>query len=115
MRGSGRGPAPRAEPAASVAGQYPGRHHVSVHTGTGLLRSHRRKAKSLASMMLALRAQPAELRPTAWQTHAEASDVAADIKAAATTSDARVRPIQPSSRYEGMDFARASWRFYVGL
>jgi hypothetical protein len=29
----------------------PGRHHTSVQTGSGLRRSHRRSAKSLASMM----------------------------------------------------------------
>jgi len=31
--------------------QPPGRHHKMVQTGTGLLRSQRRSAKSLASMM----------------------------------------------------------------
>jgi hypothetical protein len=73
--------------------QPPGRHHSSVHIGTGLLRSQRRSAQSLASMIEALRAQPPEPTPVARQTQAEASDVATEIKAAAMMSEARIRPI----------------------
>ena len=54
-----------------------------MHTGTGLRCSHRRSAQNLASMTEALRAHPPEPRPVARQTQAEASEVAADIKAAA--------------------------------
>jgi hypothetical protein len=68
-----------------------------VHTGTGLWRSHRRKAKNLASMIEALRAHPPEPKPVERHTQAEASDEATDIKAAATTSEARIRPISSSS------------------
>jgi hypothetical protein len=64
-----------------------------VQTGTGLRRSQRRNAQNLASMIEALRAQPPEATPVARQTQAEASEVAADIRAAATTSEARNRPI----------------------
>ena len=48
-----------------------------------------------------LRAQPPEPRPAARQTQAEASDDAAASKAAATTSEAKVRLIRPSSPNPG--------------
>jgi hypothetical protein len=67
-----------------------------VHTGTGLWRSQRRNAQNLASMIEPLRAQPPEPRPVARQTHAEASDVATEVNAAAIISEAKIRPIQPS-------------------
>jgi hypothetical protein len=76
-----------------AGGHHPGRHQVSVQTGTRLLRSHRRSAKSFASMIDALRADPPEPAPTARQTHAEASDEAATSKSVPTASESRIRPI----------------------
>jgi hypothetical protein len=71
----------------------PGRHHKIVQTGTGLLRSHRRNAHSLASTMEGLRAHPPDPRPAARQTQAEASVGASVSNEAATTSKARIRPM----------------------
>ena len=45
-----------------------------VQTGNTLIRSHRRSANSLASMMFQLRAQAVPLSPPARQVQAEASD-----------------------------------------
>src|SRR5262245_48981702 len=74
----------------------PGRHHTSVQTGSGLRRSHCRKAKSLASTMSEARAYPLEPSPAARHSHAAASDEASVNNEAATTNAARVRPIPGS-------------------
>src|SRR5215470_14914982 len=50
-------------------------------------------------MMDTLRPHPPEPTPVARQTQAEASEEATDSKAAATTSEARIRPIQPSREH----------------
>jgi hypothetical protein len=68
-----------------------------VQIGTTLFRSHRRSAKSFASMIEALRATPPEPAPMARQTQAEASVEAAESKTMAAASESRMRPISPSS------------------
>jgi hypothetical protein len=60
-----------------------------VQTGNALIRSHRRSANSLASMMFQLRAQAVPLSPPARQVQAEASDETTASKATATTNEAR--------------------------
>jgi hypothetical protein len=72
-----------------------------VQTGSGLLRSHRRSAKSLASMMSYARANPLEPSPVAKQAHAEASEGANVSKEPATTNAVRIRPISSSSGCSG--------------
>jgi hypothetical protein len=64
-----------------------------VQTGTGLRCSHRRSAWNFASATEALRPHPPEPTPTARQTQADASDEATESREAATTSEARIRPI----------------------
>jgi hypothetical protein len=49
-------------------------HQRMVQTGNALIRSHRRSASSLASMMFQLRAQAVALSPPARQVQAQASD-----------------------------------------
>jgi hypothetical protein len=63
-----------------------------VQTGNALIRSHRRSAKSLASMMFQLRAQAVPLSPPARQVQAqaEASDETTASKATATTNEASI-------------------------
>jgi hypothetical protein len=63
-----------------------------VQTGNALIRSHRRSANSLASMMFQLRAQAVPLSPAARhvQAQAEASDETAASKATATTNEASI-------------------------
>src|SRR5262245_33868869 len=67
-------------------------HHRMVQTGNALIRSHRRSANSLASMMFQLRAQAVPLSPAARQVQAqaEASDETTASKATATTSEASI-------------------------
>ena len=75
-------------------------HQRMVQTGNALIRSHRRSANSLASMMFQLRAQAVPLSPAARQVQAEASDEATASKATATTSAASIPlilvPLQPT-------------------
>ena len=71
-----------------------------VQTGNALIRSHRRSANSLASMMFQLRAQAVPLSPAARQVQAEASDETTASKATATTNEASIPliliPLQPT-------------------
>jgi hypothetical protein len=63
-----------------------------VQTGNALIRSHRRSANSLASMMFQLRAQAVPLSPAARQVQAqaEASDETTASNATATTNEASI-------------------------
>lgn len=45
-------------------------------------------------MMEGLRPQPLEANPVARQTYADASEVASEIREAATTSEAKIRPMR---------------------
>src|SRR4030081_1975403 len=68
-----------------------------VQTGTGLWRSHRRSAWNFASATEMPRPIPPEPTPTARHTQADASDEATESRDAATTSEARIRPIPPGN------------------
>ena len=66
------------------------RHHISVHTCKALMRSQRRNASILASMMFQCRAHADPLNPTARQVHADASDDAMASKATPIASEASI-------------------------